>query len=375
MEMNNRSLPPLPRKLRDAVEESLGKFKTLSAIANPGLIFERYPRLWKQDRTEWDVNSRNDFLREFSQEYAASRQSCEPLLQSRIKSLENLSHLFGQGRDYELQWRFVTGMGSEHPLDNGFSFHRLFGVPIFSGSGVKGLVRYVAKLYGIEKDEEERLFGPNIKTAAQEENNPGVGNLHFLDALPVKWPRLGSDIVNNHHTSWLSFINGESKTPSQTVRASAAGMEDPNPVFFLVCEHGLQLRFWIYTWQQSEESKKDVNRAYEWLDTGLQYLGIGAKTAVGYGRFTQHGKKAVMHSEDPFPSTPLTKPVLRKGDRVWFKLTQKSKKGKWQGHLRDYPDSFGTLLGDPPSDATVGSEYEVIVGVGGNLMNLNLRWP
>ena len=68
-------------------------------------------------------------------------------------------------------------------------------------------------------------------------------------------------------------------------------------------------------------------------------------------------------------------PRLVKGDRVRFVLTRQSKKGKWQGHLADEPDSFGTLLGEPPPDAEVGKTYEVIVGVAADLRNLNLRWP
>ncbi len=376
--MDKLSLPPLPEILRDAVEESLGKGKTLSSVANPGLVFERYPRLWKHDRIGWSVDEgRRDFLIEFAREYAESKRSCELLLKARLESLKTFGRPFGPGRDFVAQWRFVTGMGGDHPLENGFAFHRLFGVPYLPGSGVKGLVRRTARICGIEENEEKRLFGPSIERAEQGQEEEGAGALIFLDALPVEWPSLGIDIVNNHHPLWTSFVDGDRRRGlGDLERASAAGMDDPNPVFFLAVEDGLRFRFWVSARPGAEASEQDIDDAYDWLAIGLEYLGAGAKTAVGYGRFIPYGKQSMQQREEPPISPPPSpRPKLAKGDRVWFVLANRSKRGKWQGHLRDYPDSFGTLLGEPPPDAEEGNEYEVIVGAAGDLTNLNLRWP
>ena len=40
---------------------------------------------------------------------------------------------------------FTTGLGNEHPLENGFAFLNPYGLPYLSGSGVKGVVRHAAE--------------------------------------------------------------------------------------------------------------------------------------------------------------------------------------------------------------------------------------
>ena len=40
---------------------------------------------------------------------------------------------------------FTTGLGNEHPLENGFAFLNPYGLPYLAGSGVKGVLRTAAK--------------------------------------------------------------------------------------------------------------------------------------------------------------------------------------------------------------------------------------
>jgi CRISPR-associated protein Cmr6 len=40
---------------------------------------------------------------------------------------------------------FTTGLGNEHPLENGFAFLNPYGLPYLPGSGVKGVVRQAAR--------------------------------------------------------------------------------------------------------------------------------------------------------------------------------------------------------------------------------------
>jgi CRISPR-associated protein Cmr6 len=363
------SLPPLPAPVRDAVLGILGPGGTLAPQANPGLVFERYPRCWQPRTGHWDLDeSRKTFLRRFVEGYERLRSRYQPALTARLQSLDRT---FGDGREYQARWRFVTGVGSEHPLENGFTFHRLLGVPFFSGSTVKGLARAAARLSGVDKDDELRLFGSEAPRDSDERLATKSGGVVFLDALPVTWPELGVDLINNHRPTWTALLNAGGTDLGPAERASAAGLEDPVPVVFLAVEPGVKLRFWIKARPGSGLAQGDLDRVWECLELGLRYLGIGAKTAVGYGRFA-----AGDLTPDPARSpVPGARPKLEKGDRVKFELTRQSKKGKWQGRLADEPDSFGTLLGDPPADAAVGMTYEVIVAVGVDLQNLNLRWP
>ena len=40
---------------------------------------------------------------------------------------------------------FTTGLGNEHPLENGFAFFNPYGLPYLAGSGVKGVLRQAAR--------------------------------------------------------------------------------------------------------------------------------------------------------------------------------------------------------------------------------------
>ena len=40
---------------------------------------------------------------------------------------------------------FTTGLGNEHPLENGFAFLNPYGLPYLPGSGVKGVLRQAAR--------------------------------------------------------------------------------------------------------------------------------------------------------------------------------------------------------------------------------------
>ena len=40
---------------------------------------------------------------------------------------------------------FATGLGLEHPIENGFSFLSPYGLPYLAGSGVKGVLRRAAE--------------------------------------------------------------------------------------------------------------------------------------------------------------------------------------------------------------------------------------
>ncbi len=375
-------LPPLPQALLSAVAEALGRDGMLSARANPGLVFERYPRCWQAAGGQWQLGTgRKDFLTRFATAYERLAPACEPFLKARVAAL---NRALGGGREYRAGWRFMTGVGSDHPLENGFSFHRLLGVPYFPGSTVKGLARAAARVAGIGEADDGRFFGSVAPKAGDQGGSAASGGVVFLDALPVTWPRLGVDLLNNHRPTWTAFLNGGGRREDleRVAAASAAGLEDPVPVYFLAVEPGVAFRFWIGERPGAKLGGGDLGRVWSWLELGLRYLGIGAKTAVGYGRFVPGRSGEAEEREPPRSSTgravPVSKPgapVLKKGDRVRLELTQQSKKGKWQGRLADYPESFGTLLGDPPADAAVGRTFEVIVGVAGDLTNMNLRWP
>ncbi len=48
---------------------------------------------------------------------------------------------------------FATGLGNEHPVENGFAFLTPYGLPYLAGSGVKGILRRAAEELALFPDE------------------------------------------------------------------------------------------------------------------------------------------------------------------------------------------------------------------------------
>ena len=113
---------------------------------------------------------------------------------------------------------FATGLGNEHPLENGFSFLSPYGLPYLPGSGVKGVIRRAAEeLLSGEWNEDAQgwsaeairtLFGPG-EDDADRDSNPLQGVLRFWDVFPTPptailndKPLLSVEIMTPHHSSY-----------------------------------------------------------------------------------------------------------------------------------------------------------------------------
>ena len=187
----------------------------------------------------------------------------------------------------------ATGLGNEHPLENGFAFLNPHGLPYLAGSGVKGVIRRAAEELasgewgddeGWTKDAIRILFGPG-EDDPQRDTHARRGALMFWDLFfkPAndKSALLAVEIMTPHHSGYLQG-NGtphanESPTPIPFL-AIAAGCEctlhvQCNPA--LIPADAAALR---ESWTTLMEAA--VEHAGEWL-------GFGAKSAVGYGRLAQ----------------------------------------------------------------------------------------
>jgi CRISPR-associated protein Cmr6 len=101
-----------------------------------------------------------------------------------------------------------------------------------------------------------------------------AGKVIFLDAVPTESPTLEPDIINCHYQDYYSDKTGiKSPTPYQ----------NPIPVYFLTLGRKSKFAFAVAGRNANEETEKLVEKAKDWLCQGLQELGIGAKTAAGYG--------------------------------------------------------------------------------------------
>lgn len=250
---------------------------------------------------------------------------------------------------------FMTGLGNEHPLENGFSFLNPYGLPYLPGSGVKGVIRRAAEelalgfygdtgewdivslwwLFGFELSS-VYLIGPSEKMppAQREEaqrwqaayRNPETrdavpcdrlealikatldreqqrsyeekpfllldelmtsqklrdairnqGALMFWDVIPEPaGGKLAVDIMTPHYSD---YYQGNS-TPHDSGQ--------PNPILFLTVPPNSSFEFFVQC--RSAALPESLRNSWQTLlETAFQHafdwLGFGAKTAVGYGQF------------------------------------------------------------------------------------------
>ena len=249
--------------------------------AHMGLAFDRFLAMWDGPvGGPRPVKPISGPLKAFVNQFHQGEQSQEKydLLKTHHERLDAAcgSSRALDARDLAVQWRFATGLGGAHPTENGFSFDDLIGVPCVTGSSIKGLCRAAAEALEADVYKIETLLGPDTEAAF------ACGDLVFFDALPNAWPTLIVDIVNCHHPDYYRR-NIE----------HAVETEDPVPVFFLAVDQGSSFRFRIGSRSQD---KDNVEQGWKWLKEGLDCLGIGAKTAVGYGQMgkpTEGKKKSV----------------------------------------------------------------------------------
>ncbi|HEY9786345.1 MAG TPA: type III-B CRISPR module RAMP protein Cmr6 [Candidatus Obscuribacterales bacterium] len=161
-------------------------------------------------------------------------------------------------------YRFVVGFGAEHVLETNLCLHRVYGFPIIPGSAVKGVTRAWALLgenLAEDADLLIRVFG----------NTNQQGQVIFFDAYPTQAPTLKLDILNPHYGE---YYQGRGGNPP-------ADYLSPVPTYFLTVVKGSPFQFAV-----ASKDNTLAGTAKGWLQKALSDLGIGGKTATGYGYFT-----------------------------------------------------------------------------------------
>jgi len=166
-------------------------------------------------------------------------------------------------------WRLITGMGASSALEVGMILHHIYGVPYIPGSSLKGLLRYY-----LHKVAEWDVSGINNLFGMSDGDNAAKGKIVFLDAFPEPGFQISVDIMNNHYQE---YYMGD-KPPADWM--------DPNPVKFLTVKNAtFTFRLFANTGDIEEATLKEIA---EKLAEALTESGIGAKTAVGYGRLDKY---------------------------------------------------------------------------------------
>jgi len=263
-------------------------------------------------KSEYDGMKKNSTLKNLlAQKHADQARFCENYRKSNCEAV-----IFSA----ELRTPLITGIGQTHPNEVGMVFDHTMGIPYIPASTIKGIVRLAHTIglinsegceeyiNGDDLDESNRktmipdLFGGDLveRTNGKPTTKKLKGEVVFLDAYPAKVPDLHTDIMNPHYGAYYSDPDG---------KISPADHLEPNPIKFLTVSPGTTFIFRALV-PKNSGLKQHVINAYE---TAFTIEGIGAKTAVGYGRFNINiagkddngltGKK---------PSIPVTKTQMER---------------------------------------------------------------
>lgn len=209
----------------------------------------------------------------------------------------------GRAEVFTTTARFVTGLGRSHPVENGFAWHPTLGTPYLAGSSVKGLVRAWAKTEA-DPGTLGRLLGSPEK----------AGTVCFLDAAPIAPVRLEADVMTPHYAGWSA------EDPPGDWRS-------PNPIPFLTTADGMPFLFGIIPFRFSSDD--DLEVVSGWLRSALENAGGGAKTAVGYGRFTRDDEATRRLNE-----LTIAEDRRRREERA-REYAMKSPEGRWRLTLQE----------------------------------------
>lgn len=283
------------------------------AQASPGLRFGMYLSLWGEDRrtkalfwsfrdVKYEIRGREARERRLQHEnkpdaiaraIKLNRTDLELLNALRVRQQDQSVPLLESGILLRFEALsiapFSTGLGNEHPIENGFAFLNPYGLPYLAGSSVKGVLRKAAtelasgewgEAYGWNDSFIDALFG---SAGTDHDDNHLRGALTFWDVLPnIAGGSLVVEVMTPHQSHYHQ--NGQSPHDSGS----------PNPINFLAVPPNSEFDFHILCdlpllsrrnqslaetggWKPLIEAA--LNHAFNWL-------GFGAKTAVGYGAMT-----------------------------------------------------------------------------------------
>lgn len=311
--------------------------------ASPGMRFGMYLKLWGINRRtksllwtthdiDYEVRGPQRREREVERENKVSALTDAKRLNENDKKsmralLERQRHAFDLSASEEgticldvvATAPFTTGLGNEHPLENGFAFLWPYGLPYLPGSGVKGVLRQAArelawnewgdsKGWSEEKAYRLRVGGNPVLDLEKQpvtvsmldvlfgretlsgESDHVRGALSFWDVVPqIEGDSLMVEIMTPHQGHYYQI--DKKKNPEKPHFQSPHESGQPTPISFLTVPPGSRFVFHVVCdLALLGRLAPDLARDGRWkvlvqeaFMHAFDWLGFGAKTAVGYG--------------------------------------------------------------------------------------------
>lgn len=279
-----------------SVHQQPPKHDAREPSGNCGLWFERFYDRYNHDFSE--TKDSDSAFAEWLQNFDHLSGDSELLDTAIQRQAQLLKSLGGASALFKTDWHFVTGMGNPHPLENGFSWHPVLGVPYLSGSSIKGLVRAWVESWQFEDSDLEettlkqarsaRLFDWFGSDSTSPDAKSDTGKLIFFDAIPYKPVRLAGDIMTPHMGKWYAE-GGEIESTESSGDVIPADWHSPKPIHFLAAKEPVFL-FSFAARNELFVDEIDLDEVMQCLCDALEWIGAGAKTAVGYGQFYRDEK-------------------------------------------------------------------------------------
>lgn len=239
-------------------------FPPPGAQGNTGLRFDKFFDQWDASGFKIPDGAKFDWVKRFSGPVGDKEQLAE--YADRTRKLA--AALQGVKFTAKTQGRLVAGTGRSHPIEVGFAWHHTLGVPYIPGSGLKGIVKTWAEEW--ENRKLDDLLGVMER----------VGQVVFLDALPLVAVKLQADVMTPHYGDYYQDPSG---------RTPPGDWLSPNPIPFLTVADKQEFLFAVVpvvpVVPADPERVAACEQAATLLQQALAELGAGAKTAAGYGRF------------------------------------------------------------------------------------------
>lgn len=316
----------ITRRISFPVEEFIFESnKDSKAQFNSGLITNK-AAFYSKDKFSFLNKEGTGFINDYDTNKIFSKQ----ITNQKAELTKNLS-LFQAYNKIEvklkLKGRLAIGLGNESIYETGISFHPIYGIPYIPASSIKGVVRnyFLDRYFQLtdkeitenneraDKDKitpEKKAFqdaGFCFLFGADKDSITGArqGAIVFMDSFPDENLNIEPDIVNPHYKDYYDDIEGKTPpgdwmNPVPIIFLTATGaifevtilgkkykdMPLHNIRYKTIDEQGRPLEKTIgeNTWI---ENGQPIQIMLDHLKIALKENGIGAKTAVDYGKFKE----------------------------------------------------------------------------------------
>lgn len=259
-----------------------------------GLNKEHVDQLWyrvhyfQQKSLDRDRNKRLELLHKELKLNNLSRNFIDKRLKQRQAALLSglqFTHEL-RVRSGKLNGKLLHGLGGAHVRETSLTLHPLYGIPYIPASSIKGVVRnWVIQAFfngqekelKNEKDSDQKKH--ELRTIYRDifGSEEQVGGVEFFDAFVDIDFSLQPDVLTVHFPKYYqgSSLPGDN--------------QNPNPIsFYVISCHSVQFIAGI---RRDAKPKSGytalelLELALAWLENALTELGIGSKSAAGYGYF------------------------------------------------------------------------------------------